>query len=83
MSALLGKPTEGFVFEMARHKHPGDLVPTCQPVQIAELAKKETENDLSNDTQKHLHWCGCFHSMCASHCSGRKSNAGARLSITD
>ena len=23
----------------------GDLVPTCQPVQIAELAKSETQND--------------------------------------
>jgi hypothetical protein len=55
-------------------------------VQIAELAKSETYNErnwLQNDTQKHLHWCGCFPDMCACNCSGRKSNAGAQLDITD
>ncbi len=27
----------------------GDLIPTCQPVEIAKLAKEETDNDLPND----------------------------------
>jgi hypothetical protein len=52
-------------------------------VQIAELAKNETYNDLPNDAQKHPHWCCCLSDMHASHCSSRKSNAGAQLDITD
>jgi hypothetical protein len=28
-----------------REKVGGDLVPTCEPLQIAELAKSETQND--------------------------------------
>ena len=45
LSALLGKPAEGFLFGVAHHRRSGNLVPTCQPVQIAELAKSETYND--------------------------------------
>jgi hypothetical protein len=40
LSALLGKPTEGFCYGVARVTRSGDLVPTCQPVHIAELAKR-------------------------------------------
>ena len=38
--------------------------------------------DLPNDAQKHPNWCCRFPDMCACNCSGRKSNAGARLAIT-
>ena len=35
------KPAEGFLFGAAHHTRSGDLVPDCQPVQVAELAKTE------------------------------------------
>jgi hypothetical protein len=38
----------------------GDRSQTCQPVQIAELAKKQNYHDLPNDAPKHLYWCCCF-----------------------
>ena len=73
----------GFCFGAARHTRSGNLSPTCQPVQIAELAKKETYNDLPNNAQKHLYRCGCFTDMCTSYRAGRESNAGAQLERTD
>lgn len=36
------KPMEGFSFGVAHLRARGIYVPTCQPVQIAELAKTET-----------------------------------------
>jgi hypothetical protein len=54
-------------------------------VQIAEQAKSETYNErdwLPNDPQEYRNWCCRFPDLCAGYCSGRKSNAGARLAIT-